>query len=90
MSEAYWSLRTRLYANYDNSYESLPPNFSLGANMAAGAFAGIAVRLGANMHEAPIQPVNTSQEHSVMYPIDLLKVRPNVLRAWDTCASILI
>jgi len=28
------------------SYESLPPNFSLAANMAAGAFAGIAVRTG--------------------------------------------
>lgn len=27
-----------------NSYEALPPNFSLGANMLAGAFAGIAVR----------------------------------------------
>lgn len=27
-----------------NSYESLPPNFSLVQNMAAGAFAGIAVR----------------------------------------------
>lgn len=26
------------------SYEALPPNFSLGANMLAGAFAGIAVR----------------------------------------------
>lgn len=40
-------------------YESLPPNFSLAANMAAGAFAGIA-------------------EHSVMYPVDLLKVsRPS-------------
>jgi len=38
-----------------HSYEGLPPNFSLGANMVAGAFAGIA-------------------EHSVMYPIDLLKV----------------
>lgn len=25
-------------------YEGLPPNFSLRANMAAGAFAGIAVR----------------------------------------------
>ena len=25
------------------SYESLPPNFSLAANMCAGAFAGIAV-----------------------------------------------
>lgn len=41
-------------------YESLPPNFSLAANMAAGAFAGIA-------------------EHSVMYPVDLLKVS----RAFD-------
>lgn len=27
-----------------SSYESLPPNFSLSANMVAGAFAGIAVR----------------------------------------------
>jgi hypothetical protein len=27
------------------SYEALPPNFSLGANMLAGAFAGIAVRI---------------------------------------------
>lgn len=26
-----------------NSYESLPPNFSLAQNMVAGAFAGIAV-----------------------------------------------
>lgn len=26
-----------------HSYEGLPPNFSLAANMAAGAFAGIAV-----------------------------------------------
>lgn len=41
-------------------YESLPPNFSLAANMAAGAFAGIA-------------------EHSVMYPIDLLKTRMQVV-----------
>lgn len=30
-------------ANEDGSYESLPPNFSLAANMLAGAFAGIAV-----------------------------------------------
>ncbi|GJC99825.1 mitochondrial rna splicing protein [Colletotrichum higginsianum] len=36
-------------------YESLPPNFSLVQNMAAGAFAGIA-------------------EHTVMYPIDAIKV----------------
>jgi hypothetical protein len=28
----------------ENSYEGLPPNFSLAANMVAGAFAGIAVR----------------------------------------------
>jgi len=28
----------------DNSYEGLPSNFSLAANMTAGAFAGIAVR----------------------------------------------
>ncbi|KAI7474353.1 hypothetical protein KC351_g10654 [Hortaea werneckii] len=41
-------------------YESLPPNFSLAANMAAGAFAGIA-------------------EHSVMYPVDLLKTRLQVV-----------
>ncbi|KAF2768585.1 mitochondrial carrier [Teratosphaeria nubilosa] len=41
-------------------YEGLPPNFSLAANMAAGAFAGIA-------------------EHSVMYPIDLLKTRMQVV-----------
>jgi hypothetical protein len=34
--------RTR--AKIDDSYEGLPPNFSLAANMAAGAFAGIAVR----------------------------------------------
>lgn len=40
-------------------YESLPPNYSLTANMLAGAFAGIA-------------------EHSVMYPIDLLKTRMQV------------
>ncbi|OQO01596.1 hypothetical protein B0A48_12632 [Cryoendolithus antarcticus] len=41
-------------------YEGLPPNFSLAANMVAGAFAGIA-------------------EHSVMYPIDLLKTRMQVV-----------
>ncbi|KAF3352201.1 hypothetical protein VdG1_00682 [Verticillium dahliae VDG1] len=41
-------------------YESLPPNFSLLQNMAAGAFAGIA-------------------EHTVMYPIDAIKTRMQVL-----------
>lgn len=29
-----------------HSYEGLPPNFSLAANMTAGAFAGIAVSAG--------------------------------------------
>lgn len=33
----------RAFANCLASYESLPPNFSLLQNMAAGAFAGIAV-----------------------------------------------
>ncbi|PGH04372.1 solute carrier family 25 (mitochondrial iron transporter), member 28/37 [Blastomyces parvus] len=41
-------------------YEALPPDYSLGHNMLAGAFAGIA-------------------EHSVMYPVDLLKTRMQVL-----------
>src|SRR5690242_12889954 len=37
---------TRIYiADTLTSYEALPPNFSLGANMLAGAFAGIAVRI---------------------------------------------
>jgi hypothetical protein len=34
---------TNTIADVCNSYEALPPNFSLGANMLAGAFAGIAV-----------------------------------------------
>ncbi|KAF2278373.1 asparaginyl-tRNA synthetase [Westerdykella ornata] len=46
-------------------YESLPSNFSLTANMMAGAFAGIA-------------------EHSVMYPIDLLKTRMQVVNPSPT------
>ncbi|KKA29294.1 hypothetical protein TD95_002514 [Thielaviopsis punctulata] len=41
-------------------YEALPPNFSLGQNMLAGAFAGIA-------------------EHTVMYPVDAIKTRMQVL-----------
>ncbi|KAI1971880.1 Fe(2+) transporter [Ophidiomyces ophidiicola] len=41
-------------------YEALPSNYSLGHNMLAGAFAGVA-------------------EHSVMYPVDLLKTRMQVL-----------
>ncbi|KAF2129947.1 asparaginyl-tRNA synthetase [Dothidotthia symphoricarpi CBS 119687] len=46
-------------------YEALPPNFSLSANMLAGAFAGIA-------------------EHSVMYPVDLLKTRMQVVNPSPT------
>lgn len=48
-------------------YESLPPNFSLLQNMAAGAFAGIA-------------------EHTVMYPIDAIKTRMQVLQPHGTTA----
>jgi hypothetical protein len=36
------------------SYESLPPNFSLLQNMAAGAFAGIAVSNGRNWDAATV------------------------------------
>ncbi|KAF2685750.1 asparaginyl-tRNA synthetase [Lentithecium fluviatile CBS 122367] len=53
------------FADEVSSYESLPPNFSLSANMLAGAFAGIA-------------------EHSVMYPIDLLKTRMQVVNPSPT------
>lgn len=45
----------------DYDYESLPPNFSLAQNMAAGAFAGIA-------------------EHTVMYPIDAIKTRMQIIQ----------
>jgi uncharacterized PurR-regulated membrane protein YhhQ (DUF165 family) len=38
----------------ENSYEALPPNFSLAANMAAGAFAGIAV---GNIHDITINNI---------------------------------
>lgn len=55
------------------SYETLPSHFSLADNMLAGAFAGIAVRLRvcflANLKLSYVQ------EHTVMYPVDLLKVR---------------
>ncbi|RMZ91809.1 hypothetical protein DV736_g980, partial [Chaetothyriales sp. CBS 134916] len=46
----------------DYDYEALPPNYGLGHNMMAGAFAGIAV-----------------QEHTVMYPVDLMKTRMQVI-----------
>ncbi|KAK7521682.1 hypothetical protein IWZ03DRAFT_323994 [Phyllosticta citriasiana] len=58
---AYMAAHDRVPAPVEEvaDYESLPPNYSLAANMTAGAFAGIA-------------------EHSVMYPIDLLKTRMQV------------
>ncbi|KAI9657284.1 MAG: asparaginyl-tRNA synthetase [Trizodia sp. TS-e1964] len=46
-------------------YEGLPPDFSLLANLAAGAFAGIA-------------------EHTVMYPIDVIKTRMQILNPSPT------
>ncbi|EHA50033.1 hypothetical protein MCOR27_007171 [Pyricularia oryzae] len=49
-------------------YESLPPNFSLVQNMAAGAFAGIA-------------------EHTVMYPIDAIKTRMQIVGAPGSTAA---
>lgn len=43
----------QLHVNFfDISYESLPPNFSLLQNMAAGAFAGIAVRVALLLNRA--------------------------------------
>jgi hypothetical protein len=57
------------------SYEALPPNFTLLENCLAGAFAGIMVSPPPR-HER--YENNTKlmllQEHSVMYPVDLLKV----------------
>jgi len=44
------SFDTRL--TMSDSYEGLPPNFSLSANMAAGAFAGIAVSVSDSIIEA--------------------------------------
>ena len=57
------------------SYEGLPPNFSLGYNMLAGAFAGIMVSLHILvLHSAALLRANRFQEHTAMYPVDLLKV----------------
>lgn len=47
-------------ADDDFDYEALPPNYGLGHNMLAGAFAGIA-------------------EHTVMYPVDLMKTRMQII-----------
>ncbi|EQB53551.1 hypothetical protein CGLO_06713 [Colletotrichum gloeosporioides Cg-14] len=54
------ALLSPIHPHPPGPYESLPPNFSLVQNMAAGAFAGIA-------------------EHTVMYPIDAIKTRMQVL-----------
>lgn len=50
MSE--WRLNIKVYddtLNYVSSYEGLGGNYTLGANMAAGAFAGIAVSCKASL-----------------------------------------
>jgi hypothetical protein len=39
-------------ADFYDSYEGLPPDYTLGHNMLAGAFAGIAVRLFAPDYES--------------------------------------
>ena len=58
------------------SYESLPPNFSVASNMLAGGFAGIAVScfLASGASDS-VSRLISFQEHSVMYPFDLLKVQ---------------
>ena len=42
-------------ANLHDSYEGLPPDYTLGHNMLAGAFAGIAVRFFAPAYESYIR-----------------------------------
>ena len=58
-----------------HSYESLPPDFTLLQNMAAGAFAGIAVSLlPSSLCEQYDWMLKNGQEHTVMFPVDTLKV----------------
>lgn len=47
-----------------DSYESLPPNFSLLQNMAAGAFAGIAVRLQIPQPSSPPGPLSCRNKNN--------------------------
>ncbi len=59
----------------NRSYEALPPNFTALENMLAGGFAGVAVNFapqpgGSNCHAE----LMGYKEHSVMYPVDMLKV----------------
>ncbi len=70
------------YADLFDSYEGLPPDYTLGHNMLAGAFAGIAVRFFAHDHKC-ISRLISVQEHSVMYPVDLLKVRAAMELRWS-------
>ena len=68
--------RSRIYLlSLYCSYEALPPNFTAFENMLAGGFAGVAVNLPPrrrvpNSHTELMR----HQEHSVMYPVDMLKV----------------
>ncbi|KAI9863457.1 MAG: asparaginyl-tRNA synthetase [Vezdaea acicularis] len=59
-------------------YEALPSNFSLAANLAAGAFAGIAVSLLRGNRAKGI-PNTRLKEHTVMYPVDAIKTRMQVV-----------
>ena len=61
--------------DYHHRYEGLPPNFTLRDNMLAGAFAGIAVSTCSTPVICSQEIADSLQEHTVMYPIDLLKVR---------------
>ncbi|OXV11763.1 hypothetical protein Egran_00474 [Elaphomyces granulatus] len=63
-------------------YETLPSNYGLGSTMIAGAFAGIAVRRTSKPNQSMPwrdHADRTLKEHSVMYPVDLLKTRMQVL-----------
>lgn len=68
MEKWWW---TRANANAQRSYEALPANYGLGHNMMAGAFAGIAVCAALTR---ALMGLTTWQEHTVMYPVDLMKV----------------
>lgn len=56
------------------SYEALPPNFTVLENCTAGAFAGIAVSFPPRSQLRSEAKLIGAKEHSVMYPVDMLKV----------------
>lgn len=72
-------------ADYLHSYEALPPNFSLTANMLAGAFAGIAVSsesaadvcTAANFTIGAFGDVPRGSTEGMQLPHDLLIWPPN-------------